>query len=142
MIKAERFIKGLILSACGVIIFGIYGNAAKSECFAADTQTQNKEKSEEELYKLDDEVKEWLDAGNSIPGDAKFATLSATSHLWKIDSTDISDGRVELTTDTESRTIYGIALKDWLKTQYFYGDNFGSDDNRKKFIRPQKSVAF
>ena len=59
-----------------------------------------------------------------------------------LDDTDISDGKVILSVGEESREICGIAMRDWLKTQYFYGENLGADDNRKKFIRPKKTVAF
>ena len=105
---------------------------------AADANTTNKEETDKDLYKLDKEVQKWLDEGNSIPGEAKYATLSGTGHLWAIDSNDISDGKVELTGNDEDdvRVIYGLALKNWLKTQFFYGDQLGKDDNRKKFVRP------
>ena len=107
---------------------------------AADANTTNKEETDKDLYKLDKEVQKWLDEGNSIPGEAKYATLSGTGHLWAIDSNDISDGKVELTGNDEDevRVIYGLALKNWLKTQFFYGDQLGKDDNRKKFVRPGK----
>ncbi len=107
---------------------------------AADANTTNKEETDKDLYKLDKEVQKWLDEGNSIPGEAKYATLSGTGHLWAIDSNDISDGKVELTGNDEDevRVIYGLALKNWLKTQFFYGDQPGKDDNRKKFVRPGK----
>ncbi|MBQ9607046.1 MAG: hypothetical protein IJV16_07705 [Lachnospiraceae bacterium] len=134
-------IKGIILIICGIMIIGIYGRLNTVSCLAADNNTTNQENNEDK-YKLNDDVKEWLDAGGGIPSDVKYATLSSTNHLWELDSTDISDGKVELKGNNETREIYGLALCDWLKTQFFYGDNFGSDNNRKKFVRPKKAVAF
>ena len=133
-------IKRILITVCGIALVAAYGAFSTVSCIAADNG--DTEKSDAEKYKLNDEVKEWLDAGNSIPGDVKYSTLAATDHLWELDDTDISDGKVILTAGEETREIYGLALKNWIKTQFFYGENLGRDDNRKKFIRPKKSVAF
>jgi len=115
--------------------------------FAAETGkgtngTGDTKKEEEDPYKLDPEVKKWLDEGGSIPADAKYSTLATTSHLWMLDSTDISDGKVILKMGYEQREIYGMSLKNWLKTQRFYGDKFGEDGNIKTFKRPGKPKPF
>lgn len=131
-------IKKLIITLSAAALFFGYINTAS----VLAAENTDKSKSDADRYKLNDEVKEWLDAGNSIPADVKYSTLASTDHLWMLDDTDISDGKVILSVGEESREICGIAMRDWLKTQYFYGDNLGADDNRKKFIRPKKTVAF
>ncbi|MCR5748102.1 MAG: hypothetical protein K6G03_10375 [Lachnospiraceae bacterium] len=146
MNKMNRYFKKMILAAGFVAILGLSSGIYSSSCMAADTTTNNttgSEQSDEDKYKLNDEVKEWLDAGNSIPGEVKYSTLASTSHLWAIDSNDISDGKVILSGNGgEERELYGLGLKDWLKTQFFYGDKLGQDDNRIKFKRPKKTKAF
>ncbi|MBQ7583473.1 MAG: hypothetical protein IJT24_02580 [Lachnospiraceae bacterium] len=132
-------IRILIMTACSVMFIGLMTIPA----FAADDANKTDEKKKDEIdYTLDKEVQDWLNEGNSIPGDAKYATLKCTSHLWMIDSTDISDGKVELTGNNETRILAGIALRDWLKTQSFYGDKLGEPDNKITFKRPQKDKPF
>ena len=130
----KKGIKVFLASFLIMAVLGMVGKAASVFCYAATDQKKTDEKKDP--YELDKQVKEWLDAGNGIPGDAKYATLMGTTHLWEIDSTDISDGKVELKGLNEKRLVYGLELKNWLKTQFFYGDNFQSDENRKKFVRP------
>lgn len=129
----------LVAAICSVMMIGMMTVTA----FAADA-TDNKEgsKKDEIDYTLDKQVKEWLDAGNSIPTEAKYASLGSSDHLWELDDTDISDGKVELTANEESRVLAGIALRDWLKTQSFFGEKLGESDNKIEFIRPGKKKAF
>lgn len=87
-------------------------------------------------------MKAWLDDGKSIPSEAKYASHGNSDHLWEIDDTDISDGKVELIANDEKRILAGIALRDWLKTQSFYGEKLGDPDNKIEFIRPGKKKAF
>lgn len=142
--KNDKRIRALLIAACGAVILGITGQINSAPCFAADnnTTTDNKEKSDEELYKLDEEVQEWLDEGHSIPAEAKYASLSGTGHLWVIKDTDFSDGRIELEGNDETVILYGLKLKDWLKSQSFFGENLGQPNNKIKFIRPKKKKAF
>lgn len=130
----KKKMKMFLLMILALAILGTAGSAALP-CYAASEDTE-KEGVKKDPYELDKQVKEWLDAGNGIPGDAKYATLQGTTHLWEIDSADISDGKVELSGVNEKRLVYGIELRTWLKTQFFYGDNFNNEDNRKKFVRP------
>ena len=131
-------IKKLIITLFAAALFFGYINTAS----VLAAESTDKSKREVDRYELNDDVNEWLDAGNSILADVKYSTLASTDHLWMLDDTDISDGKVILSVGEESREICGIAMRDWLKTQYFYGENLGADDNRKKFIRPKKTVAF
>ncbi len=141
--KTDKRMRALLIAACGAVILGITGLINSTPCFAADnTSSDDKEQSDEELYKLDDEVQEWLDEGHSIPSEAKYASLSGTGHLWVIKDTDFSDGRIELEGNDQTVILYGLKLKDWLKSQSFFGENFGKPDNKIKFIRPKKKKAF
>lgn len=111
--------------------------------YAADDANTDGEKKKDEIdYTLNKDVKAWLDEGNSIPAEAKYATLGSSDHLWELDDTDVSDGKVELKANGETRILAGIALRDWLKTQSFYGEKLGEPDNKLEFIRPKKSKAF
>ena len=140
--RINKRIAGLMLGAA-FIILGIYGSEDAAALAAETTDTANAASDDATTYKLDREVQEWLDAGNSIPANAKYATLSSSSHLWALDSTDISDGKVELYgLGDEVRVLSGIAMRDWLKTQTFYGENLGEKDNKIEFIRPKKKKAF
>ena len=133
--------KILIMLLCGGMLTGIF----VLPVFAADGNNSDGTSKKDEIdYTLDKEVKEWLDEGNSIPAEAKFCTLSASSHMWEIDDTDVSDGKVELRSDDENdtRILAGIALRDWLKTQSFYGDKLGEKDNKIVFKRPRKTDPF
>lgn len=135
----KRLRKMLITTICSIMAVGMLTTPA----LAADEADKKDDKKKDEIdYTLDKEVQDWLNEGNSIPGDAKFATLKCTSHMWEIDSNDISDGKVVLTGNNETRELAGIALRDWLKTQYFYGDKLGQDDNRITFKRPKKDNPF
>ena len=87
-------------------------------------------------------MQEWLDEGHGIPAEAKYASLSGTGHLWVIKDTDFSDGRIELEGNDETVILYGLKLKDWLKSQSFFGENLGQPNNKIKFIRPKKKKAF
>ncbi len=135
-----RKIRILIMAACSVMIIGLMTIPA----FAEDNTNKDDKKKKDEIdYTLDKEVQDWLNEGNGIPGEAKYATLKCTDHLWVIDSTDVSDGKVELTgNNDEKRILAGIALRDWLKTQFFYGDKLGKEDNRITFKRPKKDNPF
>lgn len=140
--RINKRIAGLMLGAA-FIILGIYGSADTAALAAETTDTTNAASDDATTYKLDREVQEWLDAGNSIPANAKYATLSSSSHLWALDSTDLSDGKVELYgLGDEVRVLSGIAMRDWLKTQTFYGENLGEKNNKIEFIRPRKKKAF
>ena len=140
--RINKRIAGLMLGAA-FIILGIYGSEDTAALAAETTDTTDTASGDATTYKLDREVQEWLDAGNSIPANAKYATLSSSSHLWALDSTDISDGKVELYgLGDEVRVLSGIAMRDWLKTQTFYGENLGEKDNKIEFIRPKKKKAF
>lgn len=132
----NKGIKKALALTLAVFIGAAAGEAGLAPAFAAEANKTDQTENDKDLYKLDKEVQKWLDEGNSIPGEAKYATLSGTGHLWAIDSNDISDGKVELTGNDEVRELYGLSLKNWLKTQFFYGDQLGKDDNRKKFLRP------
>ncbi len=135
----------IILIACSVMIFGLFGSISAASAFAADNNnSDDKNKKKDEIdYTLDKEVKEWLDEGNSIPSEVKYSTLGSSSHLWMLDDTDVSDGKVELTGNGDEKTILaGIALRDWLKTQSFYGEKLGDPDNKIEFKRPKKSKPF
>ncbi|MBO5552029.1 MAG: hypothetical protein J5966_08720 [Lachnospiraceae bacterium] len=132
-------IKRAVITVCGIAAVLFFGFVSAPRALAAENTNGT---SDADKYKLDEEVKEWLDAGNSIPGEVKYSTLAATGHLWELDDTDISDGKVILKAGEETRELYGFGLKNWIKTQFFYGDQFGADDNRKKFIRPKKTDAF
>ncbi len=103
-------------------------------------ETDDKNKKKEVKYELDPEVKEWLDQGNSIPGSVKYASLSGSTHLWEVDSTDISDAKVELIGNDERRIVGGIELRDWLRCQRFYGEKMAQDP--VKFKRPGGTVEF
>ena len=141
--KTHNRIRALLIAACGVVFFGLAGYMDSTWCLAANTASaDNKEQSEEELYKLDEEVQEWLDEGHGIPAEAKYASLSGTGHLWVIKDTDFSDGRIELEGNDETVILYGLKLKDWLKSQSFFGENLGQPNNKIKFIRPKKKKAF
>ncbi len=139
----NRKLRGFLFAVCGMIVLGLYGGAVSRPAFAAAvTDTEKKEDEKKDPYALDKEVKDWLDGGGGIPGEVKYATLSGTGHLWELDSTDISDGKVELIGVNEKRLVYGIELKNWLKNQFFYGDRLGEEDNRVKFKRPKKDYEF
>ena len=95
----ERLKKILITTICSIMAVGMLTTPA----LAADEADKKDDKKKDEIdYTLDKEVQDWLNEGNSIPGDAKFATLKCTSHMWEIDSNDISDGKVVLTAFTKS----------------------------------------
>ncbi len=135
-------IKAWLLTACSIAVVALSVGSYCTPAYAADDQNTDKKDKNEIDYTLDKEVKEWLDEGNSIPAEAKYSTLSSTSHLWALDDTDISDGKVELIGNNESRILAGVALRDWLKTQSFYGEKLGEPDNKIKFKRPKKPNAF
>ncbi len=140
--KVKKRLAGFLLGT-GFIIIGICSSMNTIIYAAETTDTANAASDDTTTYKLDREVQEWLDAGNSIPANAKYATLSSSSHLWALDSTDISDGKVELYgLGDEVRVLSGIAMRDWLKTQTFYGENLGEKNNKIEFIRPKKKKAF
>lgn len=129
----------LVVAICSVMMIGMMTVTA----FAADnTDNKDNSKKDEIDYTLDKQVKAWLDDGKSIPSEAKYASLGNSDHLWEIDDTDISDGKVELIANDEKRILAGIALRDWLKTQSFYGEKLGDPDNKIEFIRPGKKKAF
>ncbi|MCR5774468.1 MAG: hypothetical protein K6G42_05235, partial [Lachnospiraceae bacterium] len=123
----------------GVAVMALFGRASIVSGIAAVTTDK---KQTEQVDVVDKEVKEWLDEGHSIPAEVKYATLSGTGHLWELDSTDLSDGKVELIGNGEKCTISGNALRSWLKTQFFYKDDPGVEDSRVKFERPRKKKAF
>mgnify|MGYP007069885312 CR=1 FL=1 len=140
--RVHKRVAGFLLGT-GFIIMSICGSMNTAIYAAETTDTASTASGGETTYKLDREVQEWLDAGNSIPANAKYATLSSSSHLWALDSTDISDGKVELYgLGDEVRVLSGIAMRDWLKTQTFYGENLGEKNNKIEFIRPKKKKAF
>ncbi len=140
--RVHKRIAGFMLGAV-FIMLSVYGSTDTAALAAETTDAANAASDDATTYKLDREVQEWLDAGNSIPANAKYATLSSSSHLWALDSTDISDGKVELYgLGDEVRVLSGIAMRDWLKTQTFYGENLGEKDNKIEFIRPKKKKAF
>lgn len=137
MMKAFR--KILITTVLGIMMAGLFVMTA----YAADDAKSEDEKKKNEIdYTLNKDVKAWLDAGNSIPSEAKYATLASSDHLWELDDTDVSDGKVELKANEETCILAGIALRDWLKTQSFYGEKLGEPDNKLEFVRPKKSKAF
>ncbi len=134
----KGLIRLLAAAVCGIMMMGMTVTA-----FAADnTDNKDNSKKDEIDYTLDKQVKAWLDDGKSIPSEAKYASLGNSDHLWEIDDTDISDGKVELIANDEKRVLAGIALRDWLKTQSFYGEKLGDPDNKIEFIRPGKKKAF
>ena len=134
----KGLIRLLAAAVCGIMMMGMTVTA-----FAADnTDNKDNSKKDEIDYTLDKQVKAWLDDGKSIPSEAKYASLGNSDHLWEIDDTDISDGKVELIANDEKRILAGIALRDWLKTQSFYGEKLGDPDNKIEFIRPGKKKAF
>ena len=134
----KGLIRFLAAAVCGIMMMGMTVTA-----FAADnTDNKDNSKKDEIDYTLDKQVKAWLDDGKSIPSEAKYASLGNSDHLWEIDDTDISDGKVELIANDEKRILAGIALRDWLKTQSFYGEKLGDPDNKIEFIRPGKKKAF
>ena len=134
----KGLIRLLAAAVCGIMMMGMTVTA-----FAADnTDNKDNSKKDEIDYTLDKQVKAWLDDGKSIPSGAKYASLGNSDHLWEIDDTDISDGKVELIANDEKRILAGIALRDWLKTQSFYGEKLGDPDNKIEFIRPGKKKAF
>ena len=138
----HKRIAGFILGS-GLVLLGFCSGMNTAIYAAETTDTTDTASGDATTYKLDREVQEWLDAGNSIPANAKYATLSSSSHLWALDSTDISDGKVELYgLGDEVRVLSGIAMRDWLKTQTFYGENLGEKNNKIEFIRPKKKKAF
>ena len=137
-VNKKGLIRLLAAAVCGIMMMGMTVTA-----FAADnTDNKDNSKKDEIDYTLDKQVKAWLDDGKSIPSEAKYASLGNSDHLWEIDDTDISDGKVELIANDEKRVLAGIALRDWLKTQSFYGEKLGDPDNKIEFIRPGKKKAF
>ena len=68
----ERLKKILITTICSIMAVGMLTTPA----LAADEADKKDDKKKDEIdYTLDKEVQDWLNEGNSIPGDAKFATL-------------------------------------------------------------------
>jgi hypothetical protein len=117
-------------------------------CYAADDANKKSDEKDnskiekidkDTVFVLDDDVKAWVDGGGAIPSEAKYATLSGSGHLWEIDSPDLSDGKVELTTGTESHFLAGLDLKEWLNTQRFYKEDLGEKNNRVRFKRPKSN---
>ena len=132
--------KILLRIALAALISVMLGQVQGVSCYAEDKNGEA-ENTGETVYKLTDDVQKWLDEGGSIPVDAKYATLSASDHLWVIDDKDFSDGKIELSVnENEKKILSGIALKDWLDHQLFFGEGYGKD--RVKFIRPSKKPAF
>lgn len=152
----DRSIKILLLIVCLFFIFSLGTLSYSSDGLAADNDTEetdengNKKKKKLEKidddteFKLDKEVQQWLDDGGSIPGEAKYCTYSGSSHLWVLDDTDLSDGKIKIIGDSREGAVYiaGNRLTTFLKTQFFYGENLGEEENRIKFKRPRKDIEF
>jgi len=150
----DRSIRLLLLHICSLFIISSYVLCFSPDCYAAGNDTEEtddngKKKKIEKIdddteFKLDKEVQEWVDEGGSIPGEAKYCTYSGSSHLWVLADTDLSDGKIKLTGNSESEFIYlaGNRLTTFLRTQFFYGENLGAADNRIKFKRPRKDIEF
>lgn len=131
-------LRAILLTACVAAVVLVFGRVSAVQGIAAEvTTTDNKQN---DLF--DREVKAWLDAGGSIPTDVKYATYSGTGHLWVLDSTDLSDGVVELSGNEGTITVSGNGLLNWLNSQFFYKETLGREDSRVKFVRPKKSKAF
>lgn len=152
----DRSIKFLLILVCSFFVFSLGLLSYSSITLAADNDTEetdeNGNKKKKKLEKIDDdtefklekEVQQWIDDGGSIPDEAKYCTYSGSSHLWVIEDTDLSDGKIKITGDSREGSVYiaGNRLTTFLKTQFFYKEDLGAEDSRIKFKRPRKDIEF